>query len=67
MVVPGQAFLDPTKDGQRSMAPTYQLGPGVFQRDGKILASTVGYATREGGVSEVGYQITVTKGEANSY
>ncbi|KAG0141635.1 hypothetical protein CROQUDRAFT_685036 [Cronartium quercuum f. sp. fusiforme G11] len=48
IVVPGQAFLQP-KDSQRTMAPAYQLGSGVFERDGKIFASTVGHAIREGG------------------
>lgn len=42
-----------TTDSQRSISATYQPGPGVFSRDGKLYASTAGYAKREGGTVSV--------------
>ncbi|KAH9808905.1 hypothetical protein DFH28DRAFT_598481 [Melampsora americana] len=52
IVIPGQAFAQ-TTGSQRSISATYQPGPGVFSRDGKLYASTAGYAKREGGIVSV--------------
>ncbi|EGG03681.1 uncharacterized protein MELLADRAFT_37939 [Melampsora larici-populina 98AG31] len=60
IVVPGQAFAQ-TTDNQKSISATYQPGPGVFSRDGKLYASTAGYAKREGGVIHSPQTVSVVR------